>query len=36
MGKRFVDMYIGVKEKEVAEYFRVISPWERKYLLLHV
>lgn len=36
LGKRFVEMYIGVKEKEVAEYFRVISPWERKYLLLHV
>ncbi|WP_037586486.1 glutamine synthetase family protein [Stenoxybacter acetivorans] len=36
MGKRFVEMYIGVKEREVAEYFRVISPWERKFLLLHV
>lgn len=36
LGKRFVDMYLGVKEKEIAEYFRVISPWERKYLLLHV
>lgn len=36
LGKRFVDMYIAVKEKEIAEYFRVISPWERKFLLLHV
>ena len=36
LGKRFVEMYIGVKEAEVAEYFRVISPWERKFLLLHV
>ncbi|MBP6345746.1 MAG: glutamine synthetase [Neisseriaceae bacterium] len=36
LGKRFVEMYIGVKEKEIAEYFRVISPWERKHLLLHV
>ncbi len=36
MGKRFVEMYIGVKEKEIAEYFHVISPWERKHLLLHV
>ncbi len=36
LGKRFVEMYIGVKEKEIAEYFRVISPWERKFLLLHV
>lgn len=36
LGKRFVEMYIGIKEKEIAEYFRVISPWERKHLLLHV
>ncbi|MDN0075455.1 glutamine synthetase family protein [Crenobacter sp. SG2303] len=36
MGSRFVEMYLGVKEKENAEYFRVISPWERKFLLLHV
>ena len=36
LGKRFVDMYISVKETEMSEYFRVISPWERKFLLLHV
>ncbi|UOO88686.1 glutamine synthetase family protein [Vitreoscilla massiliensis] len=36
LGKRFVDMYISVKESEISEYFRVISPWERKFLLLHV
>ncbi|RXZ42769.1 glutamine synthetase family protein [Crenobacter cavernae] len=36
LGRRFVDMYVALKEKEFAEYFRVISPWERKYLLLHV
>lgn len=36
LGKRFVDMYIGIKESEIAEYFRVISPWERKFLLLYV
>ncbi|MDF7675902.1 glutamine synthetase family protein [Neisseriaceae bacterium ESL0693] len=36
LGNRFVDMYIAVKEQEVSEYFRVISPWERKFLLLHV
>jgi glutamine synthetase len=36
MGPRFVEMYVGMKEKEFAEYFRVISPWERKFLLLHV
>lgn len=36
LGQRFVEMYIAVKEQEVSEYFRVISPWERKFLLLHV
>ncbi|HJU50677.1 MAG TPA: glutamine synthetase family protein [Pseudogulbenkiania sp.] len=36
LGQRFVKMYLAMKEKEYAEYFRVISPWERKFLLLHV
>ena len=36
LGERFVELYIAVKEQELSEYFRVISPWERKYLLLHV
>jgi glutamine synthetase len=36
LGPRFVKMYVGMKEKEFSEYFRVISPWERKFLLLHV
>ncbi|KZE35058.1 L-glutamine synthetase [Crenobacter luteus] len=36
LGRRFVDMYVALKQKEFAEYFRVISPWERKFLLLHV
>ncbi len=36
MGERFVQMYIAIKEKEMEEYFNVISPWERRYLLLHV
>ena len=36
LGKRFVEMYFAVKESEISEYFRVISPWERKFLLLHV
>jgi glutamine synthetase len=36
LGERFVKMYINIKEQEIAEYFRVISPWERRYLLLHV
>lgn len=36
LGPRFVRMYVALKEKEFSEYFRVISPWERKFLLLHV
>jgi len=36
LGPRFVKMYVAMKEKEFSEYFRVISPWERKFLLLHV
>jgi glutamine synthetase len=36
LGQRFVGVYIAVKTAEYAEYFRVISPWERKFLLLHV
>ncbi|AVY92936.1 MULTISPECIES: glutamine synthetase family protein [Microvirgula] len=36
LGERFVELFIGMKQKEFAEYFRVISPWERKFLLLHV
>lgn len=36
LGGRFIDMYIAIKEQELADFFRVISPWERRYLLLHV
>ncbi len=36
LGPRFVELYIAMKEKEFSEYFRVISPWERKFLLLQV
>jgi glutamine synthetase len=36
MGKRFVNAYIHVKEKEYQTYFRVISSWEREFLLLNV
>jgi len=36
LGERFVNAYCAVKEAEYVEYARVISPWERKYLLLHV
>jgi glutamine synthetase len=36
LGRQFVEVYVNMKQKEFAEYFRVISPWERKFLLLHV
>jgi glutamine synthetase len=36
LGKRFVTLYAAVKEEEYAEFMKVISPWEREHLLLHV
>lgn len=36
LGERFVKLFIAVKEKEYENFFRVISPWEREYLLLNV
>jgi len=36
IGRRFVDAYIAVKRKEYQTYFRVISSWEREFLLLNV
>ena len=36
LGDRFVDVYSAIKELEHAEFMRVISPWEREHLLLHV
>ena len=36
LGKPFVDVYLSVKELEYAEFMKVISPWEREHLLLHV
>jgi glutamine synthetase len=36
LGEKFVDAFCAVKEEEYIEYKRVISPWERKHLLLHV
>ena len=35
-GPRFVEAYIAVKRKEYQTYFRVISSWEREFLLLNV
>jgi len=36
LGKRFIDVYVAVKETEYEEFMRVISPWEREHLLMHV
>ena len=36
LGESFVTVYTEVKEVEVAEFLKVISPWEREHLLLHV
>lgn len=36
MGPRFVKAYVAVKEKEFEAYLRVISSWEREFLLLTV
>jgi glutamine synthetase len=36
LGKGFVTVYSEVKEVEYAEFMKVISPWEREHLLLHV
>jgi glutamine synthetase len=36
LGQSFVTVYGEVKEVEYAEFMKVISPWEREHLLLHV
>jgi glutamine synthetase len=36
LGKRFCGIYKAVKMSEYAEFMKVISPWEREHLLLHV
>jgi len=36
LGKEFVTVYSEVKELEYDEFMKVISPWEREHLLLHV
>ncbi len=36
LGKRFCGIYKAVKIGEVQEFMKVISPWEREHLLLHV
>ena len=36
LGKRFVHAYAAIKRKEYETFFRVISSWEREFLLLSV
>jgi glutamine synthetase len=36
LGHDFVTVYTEIKEVEYAEFMKVISPWEREHLLLHV
>ena len=36
LGKEFITIYTEVKELEFDEFMKVISPWEREHLLLHV
>ena len=36
LGQAFITVYTEVKEIEHAEFMKVISPWEREHLLLHV
>jgi glutamine synthetase len=36
LGARFVEAYIAVKQEEFEAFNKVISSWEREYLLLNV
>ena len=36
LGKEFITVYAEIKELEFDEFMKVISPWEREHLLLHV
>jgi glutamine synthetase len=36
LGERFIDVYAAIKDTEYDEFMKVISPWEREHLLLHV
>lgn len=36
LGKGFITVYSEIKEIEHDEFMKVISPWEREHLLLHV
>ena len=36
LGQEFLTVYTEIKDLEHEEFMRVISPWEREHLLLHV
>lgn len=36
LGEEFITVYCEIKEVEYDEFMKVISPWEREHLLLHV
>jgi len=36
LGREFITIYTEIKELEYEEFMKVISPWEREHLLLHV
>jgi len=36
LGSSFVTAYAAIKKQEYETFMRVISPWEREYLLLNV
>ena len=36
LGEKFTAVYTAIKETEYETFMRVISPWEREYLLLNV
>jgi glutamine synthetase len=36
LGEDFITVYTEIKEIEFEEFMKVISPWEREHLLLHV
>jgi len=36
LGPEFISLYTEIKDTEHAEFMKVISPWEREHLLLHV
>ncbi|MCC7411640.1 MAG: glutamine synthetase [Gammaproteobacteria bacterium] len=36
LGAKFVDVFCAIKQRELENFFNVVSPWEREYLLLNV